>query len=34
MTKTIMSSFIKIAMVRKPVPDTRNFRAGLYIIVD
>ena len=34
MTNTVMGNFIKIVMVRKPVPETRNFRAGLYIIVD
>jgi len=25
---------MKIVTVRKAVPETRNFRAGLYIIVD
>jgi hypothetical protein len=34
MTKNVMRNFIKTFMVRKAVPETRNFRAGLYIIVD
>jgi hypothetical protein len=34
MTKSEMRNIIKIVPVRKAVPETRNFRAGLYIIVD
>jgi hypothetical protein len=34
MIKTVMQNFIKTVMVRKAVPETRQFRAGIYIIVD
>jgi hypothetical protein len=34
MTKSEMHNIIKTFLVRKAVPETRNFRAGLYIIVD
>jgi hypothetical protein len=34
MMKSVMRNIIKIVLVRKAFPETRNFRAGLYIIVD